>query len=1045
MTSMTPGELTKFVDEPERLIDLAALRDGRIKRRKRPVEVTMAKSLDTFGCDFDLETKVRHVRDPEYWGLPYGAVIPPGYRPVGRRYPAKRSVSAPTRAKRGAGSNPYNLPPFDADKPYTWWVGGRDMGAQLQALPDGTRLTTQLRDGLRLDFTKEGNSWVRVVTRSDGVDQKMYETTTTIQTLVGRHLSEWSDTGDLPTLTLPGGKSQEVAGSWRLPEGAEFDDWANYLQSAQSTARTARLLPNWSGMSYVHSPALLLGKLDVGDTLEFPKSPILSDDNQPLILEKVATNRWRFLDREYQPKADIFVDDAEVLTWINVAEDKRVLDSWSNNSNLKDVYLVSHPGEQRVDIMFTKRGLGESGQRRDELLTVQGYDALPVGALVEIDADVMDVFQRQTDGTWVDRSGDDIITTDALLEKTQAARANYGSVSVMYGKNEGARWRSLRTANYAYDRDGYDRNGYDEDGYDRQGYDVEGYDSEGYDADGYDVDGNDVDGISRNGNSSMSFDVDALPTPSSNYNWGERQYDIDEAKASRPSVADLLTATHDDEDVLAVASDIYNFTASGGESFHVDSVDNGNGYDSTPTLYVRGSVLSASGGKIGTVTRVITLNSNGTLVATNDYLSIQSGYRGTGFASEFNRRMEDWYIANGFDSVKVHADIDVGGYAWARDGFDWSYGTDPYVIRQVLERISQKDETGDFTEDIEHWSQVLDDVQRGVLDSDELPTPFELSNIGWRPGSQNWVGKKGMLGSDWHGVKYLQPEARALARAAELRERGEAKPKKKKRKIPPQDSERTRANRPRYFEPIEPRYLNHDELHLTERMSVHIPDYKLVQVDRPQTGVDQFYIRSDDGYTYTITRDTNAATVGYRRVTMDANDPAITDDEKAFTQFDNLEDLLRDIQANHDDRRERREQEVAEIESLLAPRSNAVTVRPPVRARPAPPQRHPNTPPRSEPVQATAPDEVQSMVDYGMVHVDNLALESWHVDSEHDNIYRIQFRAPNGDRYKTYISVRDDGSRRYVLESSPESTSYRGYESLGWLFDDIREEMERRA
>lgn len=85
------------------------------------------------------------------------------------------------------------------------------------------------------------------------------------------------------------------------------------------------------------------------------------------------------------------------------------------------------------------------------------------------------------------------------------------------------------------------------------------------------------------------------------------------------------------------------------------------------------------------------------------------------------------------------------------------------------------------------------------------------------------------------------------------------------------------------------------------------------------------------------------------------------------------------------------------------------------------------------------------MVDYGMVHVDNLALESWHVDSEHDNIYRIQFRAPNGDRYKTHISVRDDGSRRYVLDSSPESTSYRGYESLGWLFDDIREEMERRA
>lgn len=58
----------------------------------------------------DLESKDRRVRDPEYWGLPYGTPILPGMKPRGAEKPRKRPARAPgpknvskAPAKRSAG------------------------------------------------------------------------------------------------------------------------------------------------------------------------------------------------------------------------------------------------------------------------------------------------------------------------------------------------------------------------------------------------------------------------------------------------------------------------------------------------------------------------------------------------------------------------------------------------------------------------------------------------------------------------------------------------------------------------------------------------------------------------------------------------------------------------------------------------------------------------------------------------------------------------------------------------------------------------------
>jgi GNAT superfamily N-acetyltransferase/predicted ABC-type ATPase len=138
----------------------------------------------------------------------------------------------------------------------------------------------------------------------------------------------------------------------------------------------------------------------------------------------------------------------------------------------------------------------------------------------------------------------------------------------------------------------------------------------------------------------------------------------------------------------------------------------------------------------------------------NDLMSIDRAYRGQGVAMDLYRRQENWAIANGVKKITIHANIDVGGYAWARAGYDYQTrdGAAMHIRRALLNG------TGDTSETADSARLELRAMQRRMSESDWYPTPFEVSRVGWTPNAGNmWPGKRWTLGTDWMAVKKLRP------------------------------------------------------------------------------------------------------------------------------------------------------------------------------------------------------------------------------------------------------------------------------------------------
>lgn len=160
------------------------------------------------------------------------------------------------------------------------------------------------------------------------------------------------------------------------------------------------------------------------------------------------------------------------------------------------------------------------------------------------------------------------------------------------------------------------------------------------------------------------------------------------------------------------------------------------------------------------------------------YFSVVPLFQGQGFAQQVHDSLMDLYRRRGMERVKVQANIDVGGYTWAKFGFDWAQREgEPYVggathdraqyeLRRRSEIIALRAQIARFLGSIQRRadasSAALVDRQIAaymeILDTrpvEEWPTPAEIAAIGWTEGAQTWAGKEGMLKTTWDGVYYL--------------------------------------------------------------------------------------------------------------------------------------------------------------------------------------------------------------------------------------------------------------------------------------------------
>lgn len=190
------------------------------------------------------------------------------------------------------------------------------------------------------------------------------------------------------------------------------------------------------------------------------------------------------------------------------------------------------------------------------------------------------------------------------------------------------------------------------------------------------------------------------------------------------------------------------------------------------TVYVRGIIYDASNSQVGDFTRVFSANLDGSHEVLHDYFSLDKKYTNTGYGSEMFYKSEDAYRQWGIDAIKTHADIDVGGYAWARMGFDFadtggesvndvvgSYRVqlnkrvESALIDWYADRNDARVTQGRKLASPEVLARI---IAHAKLRIDKLRYPHEFASFTMSMGGKAvQTGKHFMLGREWYAVKRL--------------------------------------------------------------------------------------------------------------------------------------------------------------------------------------------------------------------------------------------------------------------------------------------------
>lgn len=186
-------------------------------------------------------------------------------------------------------------------------------------------------------------------------------------------------------------------------------------------------------------------------------------------------------------------------------------------------------------------------------------------------------------------------------------------------------------------------------------------------------------------------------------------------------------------------------------------------------LNFTGEIFDAQGRQVGEFIRTIKLDDQGRIVAHHSELSIDPALQGSGFAKAFNDNLLDWYRRSGVHRVELTANIDVGGYAWARAGYDFKDADAARVfVEDSIRKVDQvyKDMANGYplaksapgiksVAELDRLRAYLAKVQSGQIPAHAA----DIAAFGRRKGQTGkaaiWSGKWLMLGSGWKGVLYL--------------------------------------------------------------------------------------------------------------------------------------------------------------------------------------------------------------------------------------------------------------------------------------------------
>lgn len=184
---------------------------------------------------------------------------------------------------------------------------------------------------------------------------------------------------------------------------------------------------------------------------------------------------------------------------------------------------------------------------------------------------------------------------------------------------------------------------------------------------------------------------------------------------------------------------------------------------------------SKYGSLVGHYRNYIYRDNDGRLVANHDNISLDDDIQGQGLVERFNRRKEMFYRVKGVEEIRLYANVDVGGYAWARSGYNFGPNDSAKeILRITKDGEWEEDDNGNKfnrrTLYMDSMAEIEDNIHpeeyysyEDAINSGEIQHPYQLSQLGkegthWKfRGHDMWYGKALMMGSYWDGVKQIRP------------------------------------------------------------------------------------------------------------------------------------------------------------------------------------------------------------------------------------------------------------------------------------------------
>ncbi|MBB4702233.1 phage minor head protein [Sphaerisporangium siamense] len=244
------------------------------------------------------------------------------------------------------------------------------------------------------------------------------------------------------------------------------------------------------------------------------------------------------------------------------------------------------------------------------------------------------------------------------------------------------------------------------------------------------------------------------------------------ANSSRPGIGALIPT--DADDAAARETDIRAAVTQHIEGTYAGFTATVSAVRVMPNRLIISGTFHRADAELGEFIRSLHRDSDGTLWAKHGLLELQPDAQGQGLAAAFNRHLLEWYVDSGVDRVELLANIDVGGYAWARAGYDWAAESSARRclnrLEQVLDRarydLADAQSSGDDAQaaelvtqlqmEIGDAEQILERGRTVEFGADDFPTPYEISQAGRRSGRTRWIGKQAMLGTTWQAVRWLR-------------------------------------------------------------------------------------------------------------------------------------------------------------------------------------------------------------------------------------------------------------------------------------------------